>query len=124
LEKLGRCGLGRNLGGQSMYKKASLRTGGSNLAGKARNTRKATQPNYYRVKKRKLRQRTGKGVPSAQDGRIEASTSDRRKWTPYIEMCVKAGVDPAGLPPSIKAQVKQVGSLRKWLARYAIHSLG
>jgi hypothetical protein len=92
-----------------VYKKASLRTGGSNPAGKERNRSKVRQPNDYRVINRK---RTGKGVPSAR-------TILRRQWTHYIEMCVQEGLAATRLPYEIVAEVKRAGGLRKWLVRYA-----
>jgi hypothetical protein len=108
--------------GLAMYKRASLRTGGSALSGTRKNTRKPTEANDYRLIERMLRKRTGKGIASGQQrlARLRKERGPlRKKWAPYIESCIQAGKKPHNLPSAIRAEIKEAGSLRNWLAFYA-----
>jgi hypothetical protein len=109
-----------------MYKRASLRTGGSALSGTTRNTRKPTEPNDYRKVERDLRRRTGKGIRTAEQrlARLRRKKRKelnalRKEWAPYIQTCAQARRKPRNLPPAIMAEIKEARSLQNWLAFYA-----
>jgi hypothetical protein len=47
-----------------------------------------------------------------------ARRGSRNRWAPYIKGCVQAGKRPQNLPSAIRAEIKEAGGLRDWLAFY------
>ena len=82
-----------------MYKRASLRTGGSDTSGARRNTRKTTNLN----------------VPISKGVRPHPLSNLRADWIPFVENCIRLNKQPKNLPPKLRREIEGIGGPRAWL---------
>jgi CMP/dCMP kinase len=108
-----------------MYKKASLRTGGSSLSGWS--TQKGTEPNDYRVKERSKRTRTKKikvaSAFSVRKKRKKQSVDTSRSRLMFLREIAHAELLDNAVPklfkrlkPFLSAEIAERGSILAWAA--------